>query len=470
MRVSLALPLLSLGMLSLSCAYWTDDGQAPNTSASAASKASETRDPPTTAVKAASLHEKARTGPAATLRLAGSSTIGATLAPELLKAYVAHLGGRDVTVKDDDKAQKRVTVTGTVEDKAFVAQVEYPGSVAAFECLLAATCDIGMSSRPIAQDELARFKTPPTEHVLAMDGIAVIVHRANRVQTLSVEQIARTFRGEITSWSALGGAALPITVYGRDKLSGTYESMNQLALGGRGITAPNTQFLDDNDAVSDAVAKNERGIGFVGLPYVKQTRAVAVRDGDAQPQVPSAFSVQTEDYAFSRRLFLYTTDRLSTMGGDFVDFALGDDGQKVVAQVGFVAQQVSAQQGTVAVANAPPGYVKLTTGARRLSFDFRFRPATADLDGKARRDLGRLAAYLTANKNKVILLGFADNQGEEAKNVELSRLRSQAVSMELGKLGVAAEAVDGVGSALPVAPNTTPEGRLRNRRVEVWVK
>jgi len=453
-----------------SCAYWTDDGQGSQTPAAKTSNASADQAELPTKTAPKDGPQKAPSVGAPTIRLSGSSTIGATLAPELLRAYVAH-AGRDAVVKDDERAQKRVTVAGKIAEKPFVAQVEYPGSAAAFECLLAATCDVGMSSRPITQEELARFRTPPTEHVLAMDGIAVIVNRASRVQALSVEQIAKAFRGEINNWSQLGGAPGAINVYGRDKLSGTFESFNQLALGGRGIAAQGAQFMDDNDAVTDAVSKNERGIGFVGLPYVKQSKAIAVRDGDAQAQVPSTFSVQTEDYAFSRRLFFYTTDRLSTTAGDFVDFALGDDGQKVVAQVGFVSQQVSAQAEAKAPStNAPPTYAKLTAGARRLSFDFRFRPATADLDGKAKRDLTRLAAYLGTNKGKVVLLGFADNSGDEGKNVELSRMRSQAVSMELGKLGVAADAVDGVGSALPVAPNTTPEGRLKNRRVEVWVK
>jgi outer membrane protein OmpA-like peptidoglycan-associated protein len=71
---------------------------------------------------------------------------------------------------------------------------------------------------------------------------------------------------------------------------------------------------------------------------------------------------------------------------------------------------------------------------------------------------------------RLALFGFADNQGGDRANLELSQKRAQAVSAQLASRGVQVEAVVGLGSALPIAPNLTPEGRERNRRVEVWVR
>jgi phosphate transport system substrate-binding protein len=89
------------------------------------------------------------------------------------------------------------------------------------------------------------------------------------------------------------------------------------------------------------------------------------------------------------------------------------------------------------------------------------------------RDLDRVVGYLAMPPNRarrLLLLGFADNQGAESANEGISRLRAEAVARVLKQRGVVPAATEGFGSALPIAPNTTPEGREKNRRVEVWVR
>jgi hypothetical protein len=81
-----------------------------------------------------------------------------------------------------------------------------------------------------------------------------------------------------------------------------------------------------------------------------------------------------------------------------------------------------------------------------------------------------LAIHEGTSGSEVKRLGFADNQGGDRVNVELSRQRAQAIATQLMPRGIRAEAVVGLGSALPVAPNDTPDGRNRNRRVEIWVR
>ncbi|MFW5738979.1 MAG: hypothetical protein ACOC1F_01290, partial [Myxococcota bacterium] len=84
-----------------------------------------------------------------------------------------------------------------------------------------------------------------------------------------------------------------------------------------------------------------------------------------------AFTVGTEDYALSRRIYLYTPQKKSTWADKYVEFALSDDGQRVVSEVGVVSQSVKSVSHTVP-SNAPKEYVRIVTGAKRLSFNFRF--------------------------------------------------------------------------------------------------
>jgi phosphate transport system substrate-binding protein len=220
------------------------------------------------------------------------------------------------------------------------------------------------------------------------------------------------------------------------------------------------------------VSKDEGAIGYVGLPYVKETKALAVQDGEGVALVPTTQSVGDEDYAFSRRLFLYTPEKPGDpMIGAFVDYALSDDGQKAVASAGFVSLDIQSASSSVP-SDAPATYVKDVSGAARLSFNIRFRSNGSDLDGKAATDLERLSRYVKVrdSKPRLVLLGFADKVGNEANNVTLSKQRAQAVADKLKALGVKIDLVDGFGSAMPVAPNDTPDGRQRNRRVEVWLR
>jgi phosphate transport system substrate-binding protein len=379
---------------------------------------------------------------------------------------------------DDDKAHERVTVTGKVSGETWAVAIEYPGSGAAFECLKTSDCDVGMASRPIQPaeaDKLAKLgdmTSIAAEHVIAVDGIAVVVNRTNKVNKLTVQQIGKIFRGEINNWSQVGGANAAIDVYTRNKKSGTYDSFVALALGGKDIPDGKAKIAEDNDVLSAAVSKDEAAIGYVGLPYIKETKALAVQDGDGLPLVPTTQSVGDEDYAFSRRLFLYTPEKSADPNvGAFVDFALSDDGQKIVAATGFVSLDIQSSASAIP-SDAPTTYVKDVSGATRLSFNIRFRSNGSDLDGKAASDLERLSRYVKVrdSKPRLVLVGFADKVGNETSNVTLSKQRAQAVADKLKGLGVTVDVVDGFGSTMPLAPNDSAEGRQKNRRVEVWLR
>jgi phosphate transport system substrate-binding protein len=120
----------------------------------------------------------------------------------------------------------------------------------------------------------------------------------------------------------------------------------------------------------------------------------------------------------------------------------------------------------------PATYRTLARNAQRLSVNFRFQEGNANLDNKALRDVQRVVDFLRQNnklKHGAVLVGFGDAKDDFERAALLSRLRAMAVRRELVKAGVTLREVIGLGDELPVAANTAEEGRIRNRRVEVWV-
>jgi phosphate transport system substrate-binding protein len=396
--------------------------------------------------------------PGQTLRLAGSNTIGASLAPSLVRAWLAREGATGVACTSE-------RITATLRGARITVEIRSPGSAVAFTCLRDDSCDIGMSSRAAKEGEAG------DENILGLDGIAVIVNRKNPVTELTLGQVADLFSGQVLSWAAVGGKYANVHVFTRDARSGTWDAFTSTVLKGVPITREARSF-EDSAALADAVAADEQAIGFVSLSQAGAARALALRDGEGQPLHPTVFTVATEDYPLSRRLRLFTTSSSPPLAHNFVGFALSDDGQRVVEKAGFVALTIQRQRVPLPP-RAPSRYQAEVKDAERLSLDFRFRSGAPSLDTRGARDVERLVSFLSRpdeRSRRLALFGFADNQGGDRANLELSQKRAQAVSAQLASRGVQVEAVVGFGSALPIAPNLTPEGRERNRRVEVWVR
>ena len=402
------------------------------------------------------------------LRLHGSNTIGSELAPRLAEALLTSLGATNVRASDAD-ANHRTWITGELGARAVAIEIFAPGSRVGFFSLRDGRCDIALASRAI---EPAEQRAPFTEHILALDGVAVIVNRGNAIGSLTLRQVAGIFSGAITDWAQVDGAPGPIQIYAREKKSGTYDTFLQAVMHGRDIRWMGAGAYEDSTALAQAVAGDPRGIGFVGLPYARNARAVALQDGDAMPLYPTVFTVSTEDYPLARRLRLYTAAQpKNPLVARFVTLALSDAGQRLVEASGFVSLSVRAQAYR-APKEAPRRYLEATRGAERLSVNFRFKRGSAELDGKARQDIDGIVKFVSAASaagRRMMLFGFADKSGKEAVNRALSKQRADAVATELREHGVVLDAVDGFGSALPLSVDDGAEARERNRRVEVWV-
>jgi len=202
--------------------------------------------------------------------------------------------------------------------------------------------------------KLGDMSSPGCEHVVGLDGLAIIVNKRNAVAALSLNQIGKIFTGEIADWKDAGGAPGAIRVLARDDKSGTYDTFKALVLGKRQLVAGAVR-LEDSRELSDRISGDANAIGFIGLPYIRSAKAVAVWEPGTAPLVPNRLTVATEDYLLSRRLFFYTAASPNPLVRRFVEFALGSDGQDIVAQIGFVELNVKAES-AAAVPNSAPEY------------------------------------------------------------------------------------------------------------------
>jgi phosphate transport system substrate-binding protein len=219
-------------------------------------------------------------------------------------------------------------------DPGISISVQGGGSGVGIAALLDRTTDIADSSRKIKEEEVARAKAAgvvPYENIIAMDGIAVVVHPANPVSKLTREQIKAVYTGRISNWSELGGRNLKIVVVSRDTSSGTFESFEELVLNKEKVRA-DALTTASNGAVSQTVAQTPGAIGYVGLGYLtKKEKAVDVNGVKC-----TEANVLSKKYPVSRPLFMYTNGAPKGDAKKFIDFVKGREGQKIVKEEGFV--------------------------------------------------------------------------------------------------------------------------------------
>jgi phosphate transport system substrate-binding protein len=429
------------------------------------------------------------------LRLAGSNTIGAKLVPKLLEGFGQSIGdAQQRWIAGAETEEQSLTAKGTNGD-IFMADVSAHGSATAFTALANGAADIGMASRSIKPDEqqhlaslgLGDLTSPEQEHVLALDGVAVLVNAGNPLNQLSLSQIADIFSGDKKDWADFGGKPGPITIYSRDDKSGTFDTFKTLVLQDRKLAVDAKRF-ESNEDLSDAVAADGSSIGFASLAYIRNTKPLSIATDCGLVFAPTEFLVKTEDYPLSRRLFLYSrADGASSRAAPFIEYALSPSAQKIVADAGFINLQMQpssaayvadrlgqadkAQSNKIDIASAKKFDV-LAKNASRLSVAFRFHSGTARLDSRAVRDIARLAEVLKQpgfQGKQIALAGFSDGVGRAASNLYLSLERASAVAAALRLRGVTAPVAEGFGAAGPVACDETPQGLEKNRRVEVWV-
>lgn len=220
------------------------------------------------------------------------------------------------------------------------------GSGTGIVSLINGTVDIANASRTIKSEEMENARAAgfePQEHVIARDAIAVIVHPDNPVDSLSIAQLARIFKGEINNWSEVGGEDRLIVRVSRESNSGTHvyflESVvRQGRADDKSLFAANTLLLPSSEGIIAEVSDNPNAIGYDGLGYVTEdVKMVAITPPDGGESVlPAIETVNSGDYPISRDLYMYTRGEPTGTLKAYLDWILSDEAQQIVADLGFV--------------------------------------------------------------------------------------------------------------------------------------
>lgn len=214
------------------------------------------------------------------------------------------------------------------------------GSGTGIAALLNGTTDIAMASRDIKEKEVSDAKAKGIdikEHVVALDGIAVVVNKENPVEKLTLKQIKDIYTGKVTNWKEVGGPDQKIVVLSRESNSGTYAFFKEHVLENENFR-PDALLLPSTSAEVKEIQGNKGAIAYMGLGYVDETvKALKVAKTESEEgQAPNLETIKTGAYPISRKLYLYSAGEPKGAGKAFIEYALSSEGQKTVEEMGFI--------------------------------------------------------------------------------------------------------------------------------------
>jgi len=248
---------------------------------------------------------------AETIVIKGSDTLGAKMVPQIAEAFKAKMSKQGVDVAFEIAAEGSSTGVASVID---------------------GTAAIGMSSRDPKEKEVAKAKANGIDMktiTVAKDGIAIIVNEANPLESISLEEIELIFSGDVTDWSGISAQTGTISAYTRNTSSGTYAVFQKMGMNSRDYGA-DTQKMAGNEQIASEVAKNQNGIGYVGLAYINTPGVKVLPIDGAAPDA--------KDYPLARPLYylINKNAELSSLESDFIGFSMSPEGQAIVNRVHFL--------------------------------------------------------------------------------------------------------------------------------------
>ena len=234
-------------------------------------------------------------------------------------------------------------------------QVEGKGSATAPPALAAGTAQLGPMSRKMKPEEEDAFEKKhgfrPTRISVALDCLAVYVHKDNPIKGLTLAQVDGIFSKtrksgspNIAVWGQVGltgnWATMPMSLYGRNSASGTYAYFKKHALA-KGDYKDTVKEQPGSAAVVNGVAADRAGIGYSGIGYrTSEVRAIPLtKDGKSPPVEPTFANAMKGTYPLGRALYIYVAKKpgepMPKLVEEFLKFVLSHEGQEVVVKDGY---------------------------------------------------------------------------------------------------------------------------------------
>jgi phosphate transport system substrate-binding protein len=234
-------------------------------------------------------------------------------------------------------------------------QVEGKGSATAPPALAAGTAQLGPMSRKMKPEEEDAFEKKhgfkPTRISVALDCLAVYVHKDNPIKGLTLAQLDCIFSKtrksgfqDITTWGQVGLTddwdAMPLSLYGRNSASGTYAYFKEHALL-KGDYKDTVKEQPGSAAVVNGVAADRAGIGYSGIGYrTSEVRAIPLAKDEKSPLVEPTFANALKGaYPLGRTLYIYVAKKpgepMPKLIEEFLRFVLSRQGQEIVVKDGY---------------------------------------------------------------------------------------------------------------------------------------
>lgn len=226
-----------------------------------------------------------------------------------------------------EKVIKAVNGAFMEKNKGVTVNLNLTGSGTGIQEASEGKCDIGNSSRKLKDEEAEKLDAT----VVGLDGIALVVNPVNKLEDITLQDLAKVYSGEITNWKELGGDDKSIVVIGREDGSGTRDGFESIVMGDK--EPKYAQELESTGSVINAVATTDGAIGYASLANVDETvKALKVGGVEATEE-----NVKSGTYEVQRPFICATLK-----GSDnklvkaYLDFILSEEGQALVLAQGAV--------------------------------------------------------------------------------------------------------------------------------------
>lgn len=209
-------------------------------------------------------------------------------------------------------------------------EAQFTGSGTGIQSVINGTTDIGNSSRALKDEEKAAGLV---ENIVALDGIAIIVDKNNKVTNLTTEQLSDIYTGKIKNWSEVGGADQNIVVIGREASSGTRGAFEEIL--GIEEKCDYARELNETGAVVAGVQSTPGAIGYVSLDNITDEVTAIQING----VTPSGDTVKDGTYQLQRPFVMATKGEVSEQSKEVqavFDFVNSEKGAAVIEKVGLV--------------------------------------------------------------------------------------------------------------------------------------
>ncbi len=219
-----------------------------------------------------------------------------------------------------EKLAKSVSEAYAIDNPNVIIQVQGGGSSAGVTSVNDGASDVGMLSRDLKDGEDAGL----TAIKVAIDGISMAVNKENSVTNLTLDQIAKIYKGEITNWSEVGGADLEIVVIGREAGSGTRDGFESVV--GIDEDAKYDSELNETGQVKSTVATTPGAIGYISTGYADDTVSILSVDGVEASEA----TIQAGTYPLQRPFMIVIKEDASEEITKIIDFILSEEGSEIV--------------------------------------------------------------------------------------------------------------------------------------------